>query len=69
MSCPEIELTEGLKATPSNKHGLNDKVQFECTNGNSLIGVSSVKCLPNNLWDSTIPACQDIGRSQVKCGP
>ena len=60
VDCPKIELTEGLKAIPPNKHSLNDKVHFECTNGNSLIGEPSVKCLPNSLWSNPIPACQDV---------
>ena len=63
VRCPKIELTEGLKANPpvsSIKRKLNDEVDFQCTNGNSLIGSPSVKCLPNEIWDNPIPACQNI---------
>ena len=62
VACPFIDATEGLKVTPLKLRGgkLNDEVAFECTNGNSLIGASSAKCLPSGIWDNPIPACQNI---------
>ena len=60
VRCPQIEITEGLKASDLGVNGLNAQVYFECTNGNSLIGVSTVKCLPSGRWDNPIPACQNI---------
>lgn len=44
----------------STHRSLNDEVNFECSNGNSLIGASSAKCLPSGIWDNPIPACQNI---------
>lgn len=60
MKCPNIEATEGLKASSLEAVGLSAEVTFECTNGNSLIGAPKVKCLPSGIWDHPIPACQDI---------
>ena len=39
VKCPKIDAIQGLQVS-SNNRGLNHRVTFECTNGNSLIGAS-----------------------------
>ena len=59
VECANIEATHGLEVS-SKQRGLNTVVTFQCTNGNSLIGASSAKCLPSGIWSNPIPACQNI---------
>lgn len=61
VKCPDVEMTEGLKSVPKAIEGrLGEKVHFECTNGNALIGASEAECLATGHWDHPIPACQDV---------
>ena len=57
--CPDIIATKGLSFSESDRT-LNAKVRFSCTNGNGLIGVEEVKCLPSGRWSAPIPACMNI---------
>ena len=46
VMCPEITMTKGLSVSETER-SLNARIRFGCTNGNGLIGVDEVRCLPS----------------------
>lgn len=60
VHCPNLPQRRALNAsTHSTK--MNSIIQFGCVDGNSLIGVPEVTCLPSGNWSAPFPICESTG--------
>ena len=59
IDCPPIFWTDGLVVS-TNKTILATRVNFSCSNNNTLIGPDELTCLSTGQWSGLQPSCEEI---------
>lgn len=57
VHCPTINVTNNLRIVEDNGDRMNSKVLFACSESTTIIGESSITCLPSGRWSDNVPTC------------